>query len=136
MEFARDHFVEVVSSVSVVCSLCVVLLSARGGRPVSPCRDVLRARRHSGVTHRVVSQPAGSGTLHHFFFFFFFFTGLKGALSLLVKVNYFETCLPTATLLLFLTHCASHKNALCFIPCYQEVESEPNLQSNRVRLIS
>lgn len=78
---------------------------------MSSCRDVLRARRHSRVTHGVVSQPAGSGTSHHFIIIIFF-TGLKGVFSLLVKVNYFETCLPTANFLLFLTHYTTHKNAL------------------------
>lgn len=47
-----------------------------------------------------------------FYYYYFFFTGLKGVFSLLVKVNYFETCLPTANFLLFLTHYTTHKNAL------------------------
>lgn len=53
---------------SSMSALVVVLLSSRGGRHVSPSRDVLRSRRHPGVSHWVVSQPAGSGTFHHFIY--------------------------------------------------------------------
>lgn len=39
----------------------VVLLSTGGRRPVSPGGDVVRTRRHPGVSDRLVSQFAGSG---------------------------------------------------------------------------
>lgn len=53
---------------SSVSALVVVLHSPRGWRQVSTSGDVLRPRRHPGVSHWVVSQPAGPGTFHHFIY--------------------------------------------------------------------